>query len=144
MSQDERFRMETVTEWDKGKKGPFVCDAVGGTASEGRSVSVSFIALHLPLLHPPHPARDQSFNGQTFHEHLLCAALVPGMGEGRRETNAEGLACRFSMKTFSARLSLEHTAFLCSLEPLEHSQELLAEAGEVRGLVWEGRRPHPQ
>lgn len=114
-------------------------------ASEGRSVSVSFIALHPPLLHPPRSrrARDQSFNGQTFHEHLLCAGLVPGMGEGRGETNAEGLACGFYMKTFSARLSLEHAAFLCSLEPLEHSQELLAEAGEVRELVWEGRRPHP-
>lgn len=112
-------------------------------ASEGRSVSVSFIALHPPLLHPPRSrrARDQSFNGQTFHEHLLCAGLVPGMGEGRGETNAEGLACGFYMKTFSARLSLEHAAFLCSLEPLEHSQELLAEAGEVRELVWEGRRP---
>lgn len=59
-------------------------------ASEGRRVRVPFIALCLPLL-PPLP-RDQPFNGQTFHEHLLCAGLVPGMGEGRRETNAEGLA----------------------------------------------------
>lgn len=87
---------------------------------------------------------DQSFNEQTFHEHLLCAGLVPGMGEGRRETNAEGLARGFYLRTFNAKLSLELAAFLCSPEPPEHSQELLAEAGEVRELVWEGEEQTPQ
>ena len=99
--------------------------------------------MYLSLPSTP-PTMDQSFNEQTFHEHLLCAGLVPGMGEGIRETNAEGLTRGFYLRNFNAKLSLELAAFLCSLEPPEHNQELLAEAAEVRGLVWEGRRTDPQ
>lgn len=86
MSQDERFRMETVTEWDKGKKGPFICDAVGGTWPQREGVSV-----YLSLPSTPHycttpPAAGPGIN-HSMDKHFMSTYYVLGLCQvwGREE-----------------------------------------------------------
>ena len=140
MSQDEWFRMETMTGWDKGIKGPFVCDAVGGTWPQ-REGGSEYLSLPSASHYCP-PAQGSTIQWTNISWAPTMCWACARYGGGKKRDKRWGTGLRILPETLQCQAVFGTRCISMFTWAPEHSQELLAEAGEVRELVWEGRT-HP-
>lgn len=144
MSQDERFRVETVTEWDKGKKGPFVCDAVGGTWPQREGVSVYLSLPSTSHYCTPSPRQGSiiQWTNISWAPTMCWACARYGGGKKRDKRWGTGLWILHENLQCQAVFGTRCISMLTWAPGAQPRVTGWGWWGE--GFVWEGRRPHPQ